>query len=304
MIPVPMNDDGPDMDVVERLVAEDAAIKGMWCVPKYSNPSGAVYSDAVVERLAAMTDRRAGLPDLLGQRVRGASPDRRTRRDREPDRRVREAWPSRIARSSSDRRRRSRSPAPASRCLRRLPRTWRGTWAAWASAPSAATRSTSCATCASCATPEASLALMDRHRAIVAPKFTAVADAFATHLGGTGVASWPVPRGGYFISLDVLDGCARDFVQGGQGRGRRVDPGGRHASAWPGSARPHRAHRADVPGPRHRQGRCRGRGPQRAAGDDGRVAGRSRRDDRLKRRCSDRGAFPSTSRRLHHRVSR
>jgi DNA-binding transcriptional MocR family regulator len=54
LVPVPMTDDGPDMDEVERLVATDPSVKGIWCVPLYSNPTGAVYSAEVSERLASM----------------------------------------------------------------------------------------------------------------------------------------------------------------------------------------------------------------------------------------------------------
>ena len=61
MVPVEMKADGPDMDAVEQAVAEDEQVKGMWCVPKYSNPTGVVCSDEVVERLAQMIEALLGL---------------------------------------------------------------------------------------------------------------------------------------------------------------------------------------------------------------------------------------------------
>jgi DNA-binding transcriptional MocR family regulator len=211
MIPVPLGEDGPDMDRVEALVAEDAAIKGMWCVPKYSNPTGAVYSDAVVERLARMPtaapdfrifwDNAYNMHHLTDERIETANLLEACERAGNPDRALVFTSTSKItfpgaglavfASSEANIRwflasasRRSIGPDKVNqlRHMRALP-------------------------------DESSLlALMDQYRAIIAPKFDAVHRTFDRLLAEPQVATWTRPKGGYFISL-YADGCARRTVE-------------------------------------------------------------------------------------------
>jgi DNA-binding transcriptional MocR family regulator len=225
MIAVPLGADGPDMALVESLVASDPAIKGIWCVPKYSNPSGAVYADAVIERLASMptaagdfrifwdnayavhhlTDERIELPSLIDACARHGHPHRAFVFGSTSKVTLAGAGVSLFAGSAEN----------VTWYLGRMGKRTIG-----------GDKINQLRHVRFLRDADGLLALMDRHRAIVAPKFTAVADAFAAHLGGTGVASWLVPKGGYFISLDVLDGCARDFVRAAKDAGVDLTPAG------------------------------------------------------------------------------
>ena len=225
MITVPLGADGPDMDAVEELVAGDPAIKGMWCVPKYSNPSGAVYSDAVIDRLAKMPaaapdfrifwDNAYAVHHLTDERVEIASLLEACARHGHPDRAFVFGSTSKITLAGAGVSLFASSAENVKWYLARMGKRTIGSDKINQLRHVRYLRDT-----------EGLLALMDRHRAIVAPKFTAVADAFETHLGGTGVASWLVPKGGYFISLDVLDGCAKAFVKAAKEAGVELTPAG------------------------------------------------------------------------------
>ncbi|MFF3695038.1 aminotransferase class I/II-fold pyridoxal phosphate-dependent enzyme [Streptomyces sp. NPDC002221] len=211
MIPVPMTDAGPDMDVVERLVAEDGGIKGIWCVPKYSNPSGISYSDETVERLARMetaapdfrvfwdnayaahhlTDEPAEIADLLGACAEAGHADR--------------AFvfgsTSKITAAGAGVAFFGSSPANVQWLLANSSKRSIG--------PDKVNQLRHVLFLRDAAGVRAH---MERQRALLQPKFETVQRILESELGGTGLASWTLPKGGYFVTLEVPEGCAKEVV--------------------------------------------------------------------------------------------
>jgi DNA-binding transcriptional MocR family regulator len=225
MIPVDIMPDGPDMDAVERLVHDDAGIKGIWCMPKYSNPTGAVYSAATIERLAAM---RTAAPDfrifwdnayavhhLTPERIEIPSMVDACARHGHPNRVFVFGSTSKITFAGAGVGLFAGSAENVAWYLGRIAKRTIGSDKINQLRHVRFLRDT-----------EGLLTLMDRHRAIVAPKFASVIETLDQHLAGTGVASWTVPKGGYFISLDVLDGCATDVVRLSTDAGVALTPAG------------------------------------------------------------------------------
>ncbi|MFE9117601.1 aminotransferase class I/II-fold pyridoxal phosphate-dependent enzyme [Streptomyces sp. NPDC007172] len=211
MIPVPMTDAGPDMDVVERLVAEDAGIKGIWCVPKYSNPSGISYSDETVARLARMetaapdfrvfwdnayaahhlTDEPVEIADLLGACAEAGHADR--------------AFvfgsTSKITAAGAGVAFFGSSPANVQWLLANSSKRSIG--------PDKVNQLRHVLFLRDA---EGVRAHMERQRALLQPKFETVQRILESELGGTGLASWTLPKGGYFVTLEVPEGCAKEVV--------------------------------------------------------------------------------------------
>ena len=211
MIPVAMKGDGPDMDEVERLVAEDTSVKGMWCVPKYSNPTGTIYSDAVVERLAAMKtaapdfrlywDNAYGVHHLTSERVEIANVLELCARHGHSNRPFMFLSTSKITLAGAGLAMFAASKDNVKWLLARLTPQTIG--------PDKINQLRH----VRFLKDEAGvLQLMDRHRALIAPKFQKVLDIFDEKLAGVPNVSWTRPKGGYFISLEVPKGCAQRVV--------------------------------------------------------------------------------------------
>jgi DNA-binding transcriptional MocR family regulator len=224
MVAVPLTGEGPDLDEVERLAGRDPGVKGMWCVPKYSNPTGEIYADHVVERLAAMQtaapdfrlfwDNAYGVHHLTPERHEIANILELAERHGHPDRPLVFASTSKITFAGAGVAFFGSSAPNVAWLLRHLERSTIG--------PDKVNQLRHVRLLKDAA---GLAAHMDAHARILAPKFKSVQEIFAARLGGSGVATWTSPAGGYFISLDV-PGCARRTIDLARQGGITVVPAG------------------------------------------------------------------------------
>jgi len=225
MIPVEMQDHGPDMDAVERLVSSNAAIKGIWCVPKYSNPTGAVYSDEVVQRLAGMPvkapDFRIFWDNAYAVHHLDGTPAPLTgilaacRRHGTPDRPILFGSTSKITFAGS---------GLAFMAGSRANMDWARSHLGFQTiGPDKLNQLRHVFFFKSMAGIEAH---MEMHAAILKPKFDAVQEVLDRELAGKGFAEWTRPAGGYFTSINTLDGCAQRVVKMAADAGVRLTPAG------------------------------------------------------------------------------
>jgi aspartate/methionine/tyrosine aminotransferase len=212
MVNVPMTDEGPDMDAVEALAGADAAVKGIWIVPMYSNPTGVTCSDRVVERLA---------------RMKTAAPDFRIFWDNAYAHHHLTDTPPKLANLLAA----CKASGQAERVLL-FGSTSKVSFASAGLAVFAASEKnvawlrthrskqtigpdklTQLRHVRFFRNMEGIAAHMKKHAAILKPKFDAVDRILERDLGGKGLAEWTRPLGGYFVSLDVVPGTARAVVK-------------------------------------------------------------------------------------------
>jgi DNA-binding transcriptional MocR family regulator len=233
-VTVPMNDDGPDADAVAELAAKDPSIKGMWVVPTYANPTGSVASQEVAARLASMPtaapdfkifwDNAYALHHLTDDEAKSADILSLAAVAGNPHRPIIFASTSKITYAGAG----VGFLAGSVETVR-----WYVTHLGKGSiGPDKLNQLRHAQFFGS---PQGVRDHMARHRAIIAPKFAAVDDVLSTRLGGLGVATWTRPTGGYFVSLDVLDGTAARVVELAKEAGVALTPAG---ASFPGGNDP------------------------------------------------------------------
>jgi len=212
MVTVPMNDDGPDVAATRALVADDPAFKGMWIVPTYANPSGSVCSQEVAAALAAMPtaasdfkifwDNAYALHHLTAQETKSADILSLASASGHPHRPVMFASTSKITFAGAGVAFLAGSVENVAWYTKHLGEGSIG--------PDKVNQLRHAQFFGDA---DGVRAHMAKHRAIIAPKFAELDRVLTESLAGLGIADWTKPVGGYFVSLDVLDGTASRVVQ-------------------------------------------------------------------------------------------
>ena len=212
MINVPMTPTGPDMDLVEQLAASDEAVKGIWCVPKYSNPQGISYSDETVRRFArlkpAAKDFRIYWDNAYGvHHLYDHDQDHlieilaECKRAGNPDLVYKFASTSKIS-----------FPGSGLAAIATSPNNMEDIKAQLAIQTIGHDKVNQLRHVRFFGNIHGMIEHMRLHADILRPKFEMVINTLESELGGLGIGTWTSPKGGYFISFDSLDGCAKQIV--------------------------------------------------------------------------------------------
>ena len=212
MITVPMKNDGPDMDMVEKLVAEDEAIKGIWCVPLYSNPDGIVYSDETVKRFANLSpkakDFRIFWDNAYCVHYLKDAPDRILNILDECKKTGKEDMVFIFASTSK-----ISFPGAGVAVMAGSVNNMKQVAGLMGIQCISYDKINQLRHVKYFKDMDGIMAHMAKHKAILAPKFNMVLDMLDKEIGELGILEWNKPNGGYFVSVNTLDGCAKRTVQ-------------------------------------------------------------------------------------------
>lgn len=212
MIPVPMTENGPDMDVVEKLVAGDDSIKGIWCVPKYSNPQGITYSDETVKRFAALKpaakDFRIMWDNAYCIHDINDTPDELLNIFDECKKNGTEDMPILFCSTSK-----ITFPGAGVAAMAASDNNMKVFKERYNYEVISYDKLNMLRHVRYFKDFDGVMEHMQKHKAVLKPKFDIVLDVLDSNLKPAGIGEWTNPNGGYFVSIDVLSGTAKRVVQ-------------------------------------------------------------------------------------------